>query len=80
MRKRDVLAMFFAKAVALYLVVLIGLKLGLSWILEEMDAQDHVARLTFQNWVQVALVVTVLLLLFQALTSWALKPTDLEAR
>lgn len=75
--KRD-WATTFTKLVALYLVVLISLRLGLEWILGQLNATDHMAGLTFRSWASMAFVLTVAILGVHALAGWTLKPSYIE--
>lgn len=64
---------FLAKAVFLYLFVLITLRFGLTWMLTEMNAANHIADWTYRTWSEVSLFVTVALLAAYGLTHWVFK-------
>lgn len=61
------------KAVFLFTAVLIGLRLGLEFVLRKLNALNHLDSVRYVDWLQMSLAITAAMLFFVAFANWVLR-------
>lgn len=62
-----------AKGILLFLAVLIGLRLGLEFMMLKVGAENHIENLIYTDWIQMSLAITAAFLFYNAMANWVLR-------
>ena len=68
------IVIFLGKFAMLVGSVALALFVGATFVFKLIKASDHISGLGAQDWIALAFVVSLLLLLFQKLAEWVYKP------